>query len=398
MNQIFEISNPWRFKKSFEIDLYERKILSEINLFLEDKQILTLIGSRQVGKSSIMKLLIKQLLNKKILPENIYYFNLDTFQVQNIFQTPSNLIDFIGNNFSVKKYVFIDEVQYLENPGHFIKSLYDLNLPIKFILSGSSQLEIKSKIKEFLVGRQRVFTIERFSWDEVTDYFSGHLDKSHLFEEIMPYGTYPAVLNESNLKKKKVILGDIFNDYIKKDIVDFLNIRKVREFNVLMQLLANQTGQLINIQALSNASKLSIKTVHEYLQVLEDTYIIKLLRPFHRNYKKEIIKNPKIYFMDLGLRNFILQNFQDFKVRNDAGILFENFVYLQLIHEDYYQMQKLNFWRTNNQTEVDFIKVKGDKLDAIEVKLSKTKSKSIHSFKTHYPESNISIITTDDYL
>ncbi len=168
IRDIFLLQNPWRTQTDFPFKLKNRNILPLlINALSSPKNILGLIGSRQVGKSSLMFLLIQHLLQHGTNSQNIFYFNLDDLKLHELFDNMPDFIDFTGaKNGGI--FIFIDEVQRLENPGLFLKALYDLGLNIKIIYSGSSQLEIKSKLREHLVGRGRQFEIQRLCFEEFT--------------------------------------------------------------------------------------------------------------------------------------------------------------------------------------------------------------------------------------
>ncbi len=405
INEIFKLQNSWRNNPDYEFNLKKREILPIIINNIDNKNILGITGSRQVGKSSLLYLVIEYLINSKSNPRNIFYFNLDDLKLRELFTNLPDFIHFIGaesNNIKnlkdKKKYILIDEIQRLENPGLILKELYDLNLNIKIIYSGSSQLEIKSKLKEYLVGRARQLDIHRLSFTEYIQ-FNRPITKKQALYDMLIYGSYPAIAIESNKTEKKLSLKDIFQSYIEKDLVDFLKIDNISAFNNMLIMLANQTGSLMNVENLSKSLRISRKEVDKYISILENTYIIKRIYPFYKNYKKEITKTPKIYFMDPGLRNLIINNFNDPLMRDDIGKLFENFHLLELLKNDFYSNNKINFWRTTNQTEIDFIIHGNDIQEAVEVKWNKkTRPKSFITFNKYYPEMKTKVITNENYI
>ena len=167
----------------------------------------------------------------------------------------------------------------------------------------------------------------------------------------------------------------------------------------MLILLANQIGCLLNIDSLSKSLRIPRNKVERYLSILEKTFIIKRIYPFYKNYKKEITKTPKIYFMDLGLRNYVVNNFNDLPLRNDPGDLFENFCLLELLQNDPYLLNKINYWRTTNQTEIDFIVSRGDSISAIEVKWSQTAlPKSFKTMHKYYPEIETRLVSKNDFI
>lgn len=398
IKDIFELQNSWRLKPDTDFDLKNRMILDVILKNLEQKKISGIVGSRQVGKSSLLFLIINYLIQQRDVPaSHIYYFNLDDLKLHELFENMSDFIHFVqpGTN---RKYLLFDEIQRLENPGLFLKEVYDLNLNLKIIYSGSSQLEIKSKLKEHLVGRARQFEIQRLSFSDYLN-FNRPITRSEVLSEMLIYGSYPEVALERNKTEKKLAIKDIYQSYIEKDLVDFLKVDNIEAFNKLLILMANQIGSLLNIDGLSNSLKISRKEVERYITILERTFIVRRIYPFHRNYKKEITKTPKIYFMDLGLRNYVINSFNDLPLRSDQGDLFENFFLLELLQNDPYSLNRINFWRTTNQTEIDFIVSRGDSVKAVEVKWRKGAiPKSFKTIRRYYPEVETRLVSKNDFL
>ncbi len=396
ISEIFLLQNPWQKKPDYSFNLKQRTILKIIQQNLQNELILGLIGSRQVGKSSILFLLIEQLLKDKINPSNIFYFNLDDLKLHELFQSIPEFIQFLGKG-SDRKYVFIDEIQRLTTPGLFLKEIFDLKMNVKIIFSGSSQLEIKAKTREYLVGRARIFQINRLSIDEYIE-FAAPITKKEALYQIMIYGSYPAVAKEANSLEKKLRIRDIFQSYIQKDLIDFLQLEKVEGFNKLLIQLANQTGEMLNVHSISKSLAIKRYEIERFLNILEYTFICSRVYPFHKNYSKEITKTPKIYFLDTGLRNYILNQFQPIEERRDVGKLFETFCYNNMIVNDFYGFNKINYWRTTNQTEIDFIVHKETGIEAIEVKWNNLRiPKSFQTIHQFYPEIETKILTQDDF-
>jgi len=398
IKEIFELQNQWR-DPSYSFTQKKRHILNTLISNLENRKILGLIGSRQVGKSSLIFLLISYLINEKRVDQNeIFYFNLDDLKLHELFTQITAIIEFTGKPEIIKKYIFIDEIQRLPNPGLLLKEIYDLNLNFKIIYSGSSQLEIKSKIREHLVGRARVFEINRLSFSEYID-FNAPITRKQALEEIMIYGSYPEVSLERGTLEKKLLIKDIYQSYVERDLTDFLRIENIEVFNKLLSLLAMQIANLLNIENLSKSLRISRVLIEKYIQILENTFIIKRIYPFFKNYKKEITKMPKIFFLDLGLRNYVLNNFGPIEFREDRGRLFENFYLLELLNKDIYSLNKINYWRTTNQTEIDFV-ITGENISkAVEVKWQKkARPRSFDSFKKIYTDYGTSLISSEDFI
>jgi len=396
ISEIFALQNPWRNNSEYSFKLKGRNIFKVLVQNLRNELILGLVGSRQVGKSSIIYLMIDHLLKNKISVSSIFYFNLDDLKLHELFASVPDFLHFLGNGHE-KKYVFIDEIQRLNSPGLFLKEVFDLKRNVKIIYSGSSQLEIKAKTREHLVGRARIFQINRLSFSEFLE-FAAPITKTEALYQMMIFGSYPSVAKETDRLEKKLRLRDIYQSYIQKDLTDFLQLEKVDGFNKLLVHLANQTGDLLNIHSLTKVVALNRQEIERYLNILEYTFICSRVYPFYKNYSKEITKTPKIYFLDLGLRNYILNQFQPILQRQDVGKLFENFYFTERISNDLYSFDKINFWRTTNQTEIDFIVQNETGMEAIEIKWEKTSvPKSFQTLQQYYPDITVSVVTHKDF-
>lgn len=346
-----------------------RNILPDIISWLSEKEIIVLLGARQVGKTTIIFQLIDHILSQDFKSEDEYemhYLNMDFPGDKKILDD-----DYIIKLASGKKkiMVFIDEVQRIENPGLFLKHIYDLNLDLKLIVSGSSALELKAKVSEALTGRKIIFNINPFSISEIQEYlrnFDGSIpdvpDRSMLFKKgfqiYTRYGGYPSIVVSPDKEKRILRLKEIFRSYMEKDIRRFLEIKNENAFARLISLLSASSGSLVNMDEISKTLSIHKVTLDNYFYYLEQTFIIDRIRPFFKNTRKEIIKSPKVYFNDIGLRNFAINNFNELDIREDKGFVFENFIYL-LLKEKLSGGGKVSFWRTKTGAEVDFI-ITGD--------------------------------------
>lgn len=371
----------------------KRQIKKKILPWMEREEIIIVTGARQAGKS----VLLYQLIYDFLLPKtnNIYYFNLDTPHQLDFFDNPDNLVDLIVKS-KRKSYVLIDEVQRLKEPGLFLKGIYDLHLPVKLIVSGSSALEIKSKIHEALTGRKVVFHLNPFNLEELSEtmfpkksfdeVIKDNKDFKKVLNNYLTYGAYPAVALAKEEKLKLQLLKEIFQSYMEKDIKSFLKIENENAFRNLVKILSSQIGNLVNKHELSNSLGIHKNTLENYLFYLEQTFILDFIRPFYKNPRKELLKNPKIYFRDPGIRNFAIGAFGDFEFRPDRGSLFENFSYLCL-NELLQHSTSIHFWRTKAGAEVDFIilKLKPIPFETKGINLKEFKiSKSLRSFLRIY--------------
>ncbi|PJA09901.1 MAG: AAA family ATPase, partial [Flavobacteriales bacterium CG_4_10_14_0_2_um_filter_32_8] len=310
-------------------------------------------------------------------------------------------------------YLLIDEIQYLDNPTNFLKFLYDeYEYNVKVVVTGSSAFYIDAKFKDSLAGRKRVFQLYPLSFNEFLvfkrqekinkeiayhasepSYVSQYLTSTEsLLREYLTYGGYPAIVLENDWEEKKHLLNELKNSYLRRDILES-GVDKENKFLMLVKLLADQIGNLVNKNELGNTIGLDNKTVEHYVYILEKCFHVDLLKPFYRNLRKELTKMPKVYFNDLGLRNSILGRFENPINRIDKGALLENFIYNQLrIKHDSYL---LKYWRTADGNEVDFVVEESfDNGYALEVKWDKSqfKPKKYKKFVSSYPNFPLSCV------
>lgn len=365
-----------------EKHIYKRYIIDRITPYLSTKDVVVIHGARQVGKTHILRYLNTQLMQEK---KQTYYMDLeDSRYVSLLNQGHEALIKhleakgFYGENTSEKIYLFIDEIQYLSRPSSLLKLLADhYNAQIKLIVSGSSSFDIKTKFTDSLVGRTVNFEIFPLSFQEFLLFKNYSIDLAkvstpllreelkQLFQEYVLYGGYPKIVLTKELERKEMYLQQIIDTYIKKDIRDLADIRDINAFNKLLEILASQSGQLLNISELANTCKIAKQTVKEYLFLMEQTYIIKLVRPYYHNIRAELSKTPKVYLYDTGLQHLLWLKALP---KTILGSAFETALFSELVKK--YGMNAVYYWRTTDKKEIDFIVRDKNKLLPIEAKLN----------------------------
>jgi uncharacterized protein len=391
--------------------MIKRSLLGELKSHLTNKQFSLIVGPRQAGKTTLM-LLLRDYLEKK--GEKSVLLNLDIESDAGFFSSQEELLSKIRLELGTEKgFVFIDEIQRKENAGLFLKGIYDMGLPYKFIISGSGSIELKEKIHESLAGRKRVFELSTVSFREFVDFRTNYnysnrigefynieTQKTHaLLNEYLHFGGYPRIVTVDSVEEKRKEMEEIYRSYIEKDISLLLKIQKTEKISELARLMASQIGRLVNHYEISNTLNIATETLKKYLWYLEKTFIINRINPFFKNVRKEITKAPIYYFYDIGLKNYSSGAFTATADLLDRGFLFQNFIY-NILRDIYpYGMFSIKFWRTLDKAEVDFILSSGDNHVPIEVKYKYMRSpeidRSFRSFIKKYNPQKAIIINLD---
>jgi len=380
--------------------LIKRTILDALKKHLDRPEITIITGARQVGKTTLMKALQAHL-HETGKPS--LYFNLDFESDFRYLDSQESFLRKLsleaGNEFT---WVFIDEIQRKKNAGLFLKGLYDMQLPFKFIVSGSGSLELKENIHESLTGRKRLFELMPVTFtefinyktdyryeDRLLEFFNTELDKTEIYlNEYLAWGGYPGIMTEHRGEDKNQLMNEIFSSYIQKDLSYLLNLDRPDAFVKLIEWLSHSVGTSINYSRISNDIGLSLPVVKKYLWYAEQTFIIKLITPFFRSRRKEIVRAPAAYFCDTGMLNFAAGRYGIFPKTLGSGTGFENFIFTLLYEKAMQSSHFVNYWRTADMAEVDFVITGRNKILPVEVKYSKIKrpkiSRSFRSFISEY--------------
>ena len=352
--------------------------------FFKNKAIIV-IGPRQVGKTTLLKKIANT------LQEEMLWLNADTFEVQTLFDDYS--LPRLKTIFRNRKIVFIDEAQNIKNIGLKLKIIIDELTDVQLVVTGSSSFELANELNEPLTGRKFEYTMYPISFQEMVQHH-GLLEELNQLENRLIFGYYPDVVVQT--EDEKQVLNLLANSYLFKDILIWNRIKKSEKLVKLLQAIAFQIGSQVSYNELSKTIGLDSETIEKYIQLLEQSFVVFRLHSFSRNLRSELKKSKKIYFFDVGIRNAIIANYTPIKLRNDVGVLWENFViserkkYLM-----YHQIYKNTFfWRTKNQQEIDYIEEREGKLYAYEFKWNaKSKNNISKTFTKNYPKAIIETIT-----
>ena len=368
--------------------MIKRLIENKINKDFTSGKAIIIMGARQVGKTTIINEIMKD-------KTNVLWLNGDEPDVRNIFHeiTSSRLKMLIGDN----KYLVIDEAQRIDDIGLKMKLITDQLSDVQLIATGSSSFELADKTNEPLTGRKNEYKMYPLSYEEMVKH-NGFLEEKRLLPHRLVYGSYPEVVTNPGNEKK--ILHQLSDSFLYKDILMLDQIKKSDKITKLLQALAFQVGSQVSYSEVGQICGLDYKTVEKYIDLLEKSYVIFRLNSFSRNLRNELKKSRKVYFYDNGIRNAVIANFSQVELRTDIGALWENYLISERIKSIEYNDIWTNiwFWRTNQQKEIDLIEESDGKLSAYEFKWNpKSKYKEPAQFLEAYPNSQLKVITPDNY-
>lgn len=356
--------------------------------FFRGKAIIV-VGPRQVGKTTLLKMLATEF-DRKVL-----VWNCDEPDVRRRLTEPTSTM--LGAETAGYDIVFIDEAQRVQNIGITLKLLID-NYPDKqVVVTGSSAIELSNSINEPLTGRKYEYVLFPFSAEELLDEY-GAQEESRLLERRLIYGSYPEVVNLPG--EERETLTNLVSSYLYKDIFSFQDVRKPEIIEQLLQALALQIGSEVSFSELGRLLGLNSITIQRYIDLLEKSYVVFHLRSFSRNVRSELKKSRRIYFYDNGVRNALLGDYKPLDLRNDIGGLWENYLISERMKHNAYNAfyGKSYFWRTQQQQEVDYIEDYDGVLHTYEFKWSSTKQPRLtETFAKNYPDHTFTVVNPDNY-
>ncbi len=333
---------------SFEIKtMFTRIIENKVQEKLRSGKAIVVVGARQVGKTTLLKGILKEM--------DYLFLDGDDPTTRNLLSSPNTeeIRTLLGDN----KNVFLDEAQRIPGIGLTLKIITDQFKDVQLFISGSSSFDLGNELNEPLTGRKWEYELFPIAWEEYEKKI-GFLKSEQQLTNRLLYGFYPDVIN--NQGNEKETLKNLVNSYLYRDILAFSDIRKPEVLEKLLQALALQMGSEVNYNELSQLVGVNKITIQKYIEILEQGYIVFRLNSFSRNLRNEIKKSRKIYFYDNGVRNMIIGDFNPLDLRLDKGALWENFLVSERRKQNIYKdtFAKMYFWRTKQQQEVDFLEEK----------------------------------------
>jgi predicted AAA+ superfamily ATPase len=359
---------------------------------IKPNKVLIIYGPRRVGKTTLLNDFLSRTKLKYKLDSG------DNIRVQQILGSQ----DFsqIKGYATGYQLIAIDEAQQIPNIGMGLKILVDQVPDLRVITTGSSSFDLAQKVGEPLTGRKKTVILFPFSQGELLDKYNRYEIREKL-EDFLIFGSYPEVVTAETIKEKISLLNELVNSYLLKDVFSLERIKGPRQLLDLLKLLAFQVGNEVSLSELASQVRLDVKTVDRYLDILEKAFVLKRIGGFSRNLRKEVSRKAKYYFLDNGVRNAVISQFNSLSKRNDIGPLFENFVVMERLKDNSYKARPGTsyFWRTYDGQEIDLIEERGGKLYGFEIKWSpRAKIKPPKDWLGSYKNAQYKIINRENYL
>ncbi|MEZ5173825.1 MAG: ATP-binding protein [Bacteroidia bacterium] len=371
---------------------YGRAIETRLRKVLKPNKVILLLGARRTGKTWFLK----ELLPRLELP--YLFLNGDDSSVQSVFseRTVSNYKRLVGD----ARLLVIDEAHRIPEIGWNLKLMVDEIEGLHIIATGSSVFDLRAGTGEPLTGRKTEIMLYPFAQMEYSKYETLAETGARLEERII-YGNYPELIHLSSNEEKEDYLREMVSSYLLRDILEFDGVRNSAKVNDLLRLIAFQPGKEVSNDELSRSLGISKNTVDRYLDLLQKVFVLVKIPGFSRNLRKEVTRHPKYYFVDNGVRNALINNFNPLSLRADTGQLWENHLIMERIkYQSVKNLSQTNyFWRTYQQQEIDWLEEKNGQLSAFEIKWNEHKKVKIPSaFAQAYPDATFEVISRDNYL
>lgn len=369
-----------------------KRYYQNLKNYLKSSKVLVILGPRRVGKTTLLN---------NFLNDYKKEYRLDTGDNLRLQGNLGSLdFDAILEYAEGVDLIAIDEAQKIPNIGNVLKIIADHYPDKKVIVTGSSSFDLTGQIGEPLTGRKRTLKLYPISLLELKEEKKTY-DIKNFLENYLVYGLYPSVVTAKSQKDKRILLNEIVDSYLLKDIFEFERVKGAKILLDLLRLIAFQVGSEVSTTELGEKLGIDYKTVMRYLDLFEKSFVVFNLRGYSRNLRKEVYKKSKYYFYDTGIRNTIIGNFNKLNQRNDIGQLWENFIIMERVKkQSYHEIYANNyFWRTWDQQEIDWVEERGGKLYGYEIKWSDKKTPlSPKDWKKNYKNAVYKVINKNNYF
>lgn len=356
-------------------------------------KVLLLVGARRTGKTFFIRQLMAKWDKSKCL-----LLNGEDIIVQQ--QLRNRSVAHYKSLTAGYKYIIIDEAQKVPEIGLILKLMVDEIKSIRIIVTGSSVFDLKNKLGEPLTGRKKdfmLFPLAQLEYNQVENKIQMHQN----LDNKLIYGCYPELLHLKTNKQKQEYLHEIVSSYLYKDILVMENLRSPDKIIDLLKLVAWQIGKEVSLEELGRNLQMSKNTAERYLDLLTKVFVLFKVQGFSRNLRKEIVKTKRWYFYDNGIRNAVIANFQSLNMRDDTGMLWENYMAGERLKFQHYNAMVVNnyFWRTHDMQEIDWIEERNGKLFGFEFKFSEPSRKlnPPKAWRENYPEASFKVIHKNNF-
>lgn len=357
----------------------------------ESNKIVILYGPRQVGKTTLAREIITDWQGRvlEISADETRY--IDVLTSRNSARLKSLVAGY--------DLLFVDEAQRVPDIGINLKILHDQVPDVRVMVTGSSSFDLANSIREPLTGRTWTYNLYPISFMELAGLFN-RFELDAQIEDRLVYGSYPELFSIANQADREDYLYETGNAYLYKDILELASIKNSTKIRDLVRMLAYQVGSPVSRSEIGTVLGMSKDTVGSYIDLLEKSFVVFRLSGFSRNLRKEISRNDKIYFYDLGIRNMAIGNFKPVSHRNDIGPLWENFLMVERMKKLSYTQTHAQtyFWRTYTGAELDYVEEREGSLFGYEFKYGAKTVRCPAAWSQTYPGSSCELINRSNYL
>ena len=375
------IYSQFMFKRAYE----------PLDQYLRPNKVLVVYGPRRVGKTTLLQTYLKQTKLKYKLDSG------DNIRTQQILSSQDfgQILSYVEGY----ELLAIDEAQNIPNIGMGLKIIVDQVPGIQIIVTGSSSFELAGQVGEPLTGRKQTLSLYPLAQSELLS-ANNKFELKEKLADFLVYGSYPEVVQAGNKEMRIGTLTEIANAYLLKDIFAFDRVKNPRILLDLLKLLAFQIGSEVSLNELATQLGADVKTIQRYLDLLEKAFVIVRLGGFSRNLRREIASKSKYYFLDNGIRNAVIAQFNSLDLRNDIGALWENFMFIERLKYRTYHFLYANmyFWRTYDRQEIDLVEEQDGRLHGYEFKWSENRAvPAPKNWGSAYPDASFAVINSGNY-
>lgn len=369
----------------------QRLLLLQLEEKVKPGQVAVVYGPRRVGKTTLVKEYLPSYQGKYL------FLNADELASREALESQD--AKKLGELVQGIDLLVIDEAQRVREIGLNLKILVDTYPELAIIATGSASFDLANKINEPLTGRKSTLTLFPVSFEELIVEL-GLFEAKKQLERWIVWGGYPNSVILDSTQEREQFLGELVGSYLYKDVLELDDVKRADKIVDLLRLIAFQIGKEVSLAELASNLALNRETVERYLDLLEKVFVIFRVSGFSRNLRKEVVKNHRYYFYDNGVRNSLIQNFNALNLRDDVGLLWENYLVSERMKTNHYHNRLVNsyFWRTYDQKEIDLIEESGGQLFGYEFKWKQAKlnSSTVKEFTTTYPNSTVVSITSEN--